>query len=115
MAETEAFLRKHGFGDATRLPLAGDASARRYERLTGGPKPAILMLCPPQIGIERFISVAKTLHRWRKSAPKVTASDAKIGHVLLEDLGDDLFSRVLARGADETRLYGAAVDLLVDL
>jgi N-acetylmuramate 1-kinase len=115
MIETEAFLRKHGFGDATRAPLAGDASARRYERLTGGPKPAILMLCPPQIGTERFISVAKMLHRWRKSAPKVLHCDAKIGHVLLEDLGDDLFSRTLARGGDETGLYGAAVDLLVDL
>jgi hypothetical protein len=115
MIETEDFLRKHGFGDAARAPLAGDASARRYERLSGGPQPAILMLCPPQIGIERFISVAKMLHRWRKSAPQVIASDAETGHVLLEDLGDDLFSRVLAGGADETRLYGAAVDLLVDL
>jgi N-acetylmuramate 1-kinase len=115
MIDTEEFLRECGFADATRAPLAGDASARRYERLTGGPKPAILMLCPPQIGVERFISVAKMLHRWRKSAPKVLHSDAKIGHVLLEDLGDDLFSRTLARGGDETRLYGAAVDLLVDL
>jgi aminoglycoside/choline kinase family phosphotransferase len=115
MPETEAFLRKHGFGDATRVPLAGDASARRYERLTGGPQPAILMLCPPQIGIERFIPVAKWLHQWRKSAPKVLHGDARIGHVLLEDLGDDLFSRVLAGGGDERLLYGAAVDLLVDL
>lgn len=115
MVETEEFLRKHGFGDATRTPLAGDASARRYERLTSGPRPAILMLCPPQIGIERFISVAKVLHRWRKSAPQVIASDAEMRHVLLEDLGDDLFSRVLAQGGDERLLYGAAVDLLVDI
>jgi hypothetical protein len=115
MIETEDFLRKHGFGDAACTPLAGDASARRYERLTGGPQPAILMLCPPQIRVEPFISVAKWLHRWRKSAPQVLASDAEMRHVLLEDLGDDLFSRVLARGADETRLYGAAVDLLLDL
>jgi aminoglycoside/choline kinase family phosphotransferase len=35
--------------------------------------------------------------------------------VLLEDLGDDLFSRVLARGGDEQALYEAAVDLLVEL
>jgi aminoglycoside/choline kinase family phosphotransferase len=35
--------------------------------------------------------------------------------VLLEDLGDGLFGRVLARGGDERALYEAAVDLLVFL
>ena len=49
------------------------------------------------------------------SAPEVIAADAEIGQVLLEDLGDDLFSRVLARGGDERRLYEAAVDLLAEL
>ncbi len=115
MVETERFLAEHGFDGATRVALAGDASARRYERLHGGPSPAVLMHSPPQIGVELFVRVAKWLHRWRMSAPQVIAVDAKIGQVLLEDLGDDLFSRVLAAGGDETRLYGAAVDLLVDL
>lgn len=115
MTETEAFLARHGFGGATRTPLAGDASARRYERLSGGPAPAVLMHSPPQIGVERFIHVAEWLHGCALSAPKVIAADASIGRLLLEDLGDDLFSRVLARGGDETLLYGAAVDLLLDL
>jgi aminoglycoside/choline kinase family phosphotransferase len=115
MIETEAFLERHGFGKATRTALAGDASARRYERLRGGPRPAILMHCPPQISVESFLHVANWLHRWRMSAPKVIAADAESGQVLLEDLGDDLFSRVLAQGGDERALYAAAVDLLVFL
>jgi N-acetylmuramate 1-kinase len=115
MVETEDFLERHGYGGATRTALACDASARRYERLEGGPKAAILMHCPPQIRVEPFLSVADWLHRWRMSAPQVIAADAKIGQVLLEDLGDDLFSRVLARGGDERALYEAAVDLLVFL
>jgi aminoglycoside/choline kinase family phosphotransferase len=115
MIEVEDFLERHGYGSATRTALAGDASARRYERLRGGPGPAILMHCPPQISVEPFLHVAKWLHRWRMSAPKVIAADAKIGQVLLEDLGDDLFSRALARGGDERVLYEAAVDLLVFL
>jgi N-acetylmuramate 1-kinase len=115
MIETEDFLARHGFTGATRRALAGDASARRYERLSGGPQPAILMLCPPQIRVEPFLCVANWLHRWRMSAPKVIAADAEIGRVLLEDLGDDLFNRVLARGGDERALYEAAVDLLVAL
>jgi aminoglycoside/choline kinase family phosphotransferase len=115
MIETEAFLARHGFGGASRAALAGDASARRYERLQGGPRPAILMHCPPQIRVEPFLRVAAWLHRWHLSAPEVIAADAEGGLVLLEDLGDDLFSRVLARGGDEQALYEAAVDLLVEL
>ncbi|MGH6915986.1 MAG: aminoglycoside phosphotransferase family protein, partial [Geminicoccales bacterium] len=115
MTETQAFLDRHGFGKATRTRLAGDASARRYERLSGGPRPAILMHSPPQIGVEPFLTVADWLRRRRKSAPEIIAADAKTGQVLLEDLGDGLFSRVLAGGGDETLLYGAAVDLLVSL
>lgn len=33
-AQISAFLKAAGWGDAARLPLAGDASARRYERLS---------------------------------------------------------------------------------
>jgi N-acetylmuramate 1-kinase len=115
MIETEEFLEGNGFGGAIRTALAGDASARRYERLSGGPRPAILMHCPPQIRVEPFLSVADWLHRWRLSAPEVLAADVESGQVLLEDLGDDLFSRVLAQGGNERRLYEAAVDLLVEL
>jgi aminoglycoside/choline kinase family phosphotransferase len=115
MIETQAFLARHGYGRARRTPLAGDASARRYERLTGGPTPAILMHSPPQIGVEPFRSVARWLHACGMSAPEIIAADAEIGQVLLEDLGDDLFSRVLARDGDEANLYAAAVDLLIDL
>jgi hypothetical protein len=115
MIETEEFLERHGYGSATRVRLAGDASARRYERLRGGPRPAILMHCPPQIGIAPFLRVADWLQRCAMSAPHVFAADAESGQVLLEDLGDDLFSRVLAQGGDERALYEAAVDLLVFL
>jgi N-acetylmuramate 1-kinase len=113
MPDPAAFLARHGFKDATRTALAGDASARRYERLRGGPRPAILMHCPPQIRIQPFLAVASWLQRSRLSAPEVLAVDAECGWVLLEDLGDDLFSRVLVRGGDERALYEAAVDLLL--
>jgi N-acetylmuramate 1-kinase len=115
MIEVRDFLERHGYGRATRTALAGDASARRYERLSGSPGPAILMYCPPQIGIDAFLHVARWLHRCSLSAPRIIAADTGTGQVLLEDLGDDLFSRVLAKGGDERRLYEAAVDLLVFL
>ena len=35
--------------------------------------------------------------------------------MLVEDFGDDTFTRLLAKGADETRLYELAIDMLADL
>ncbi|MGH6912699.1 MAG: aminoglycoside phosphotransferase family protein, partial [Geminicoccales bacterium] len=101
---------------ARRIPLAGDASVRRYERLDGGPTPAVLMDAPPgQIELAPFLRVGRWLRGLGLSAPAVIATDTEAGLALLEDLGDDLLNRVLAAGGDELSLYAAAVDLLVRL
>ena len=110
------FLAGHGFADAQRMPLAGDASVRRYDRLTSGPRPAVLMDAPPGVlDVRPFLAVAGWLRERGLSAPEVIAADAPAGLVLLEDLGDDLFSRVLADRRLEPRLYETAVDLLAAL
>jgi aminoglycoside/choline kinase family phosphotransferase len=110
------FLDRHGFAGARRRPLAGDASVRRYERLSGGPRPAVLMDAPPAaIDVRPFLAVAGWLREAGLSAPEVLAADPAAGLVLLEDLGDELFSRALARGGNERLLYEAAVDLLLVL
>ena len=118
-ATIERFLQVNGQGRALRKKLAGDASVRRYERLIGGPMPAVLMDCPPDLlDIQPFVRIDKWLRQAGFTAPLIFAADAEAGLVLMEDLGDDLFSRVLASGADgvdEVELYGAAVDLLVAL
>jgi N-acetylmuramate 1-kinase len=110
------FLAGHGFGAAGRLPLAGDASVRRYQRLTDGPRPAVLMDVPPEaLDVRPFLRVAGWLRAGGLSAPEVIAADAGAGLVLLEDLGDDLFSRVVADHQLEPLLYETAVDLLARL
>jgi len=120
-AAIENFLQVNGQGRALRAPLEGDASVRRYERLRGGLLPAILMDVPPDLlDIRPFVRLAIWLKRTGFSAPMIFASDAKEGLVLMEDLGDDLFSTVLAseideREADERVLYEAAVDVLLKL
>jgi hypothetical protein len=116
----EKFLQGNGQGRALRTKLAGDASARRYERLTGGSTPAILMDAPPHLPALRtgpFVRIAGWLRQHGFSAPHVVACDIEHGLVLLEDLGDGLFSAVLPpKGeADATELYGAAVDVLLAL
>jgi len=49
------------------------------------------------------------------SAPKVYAQDAENGFLLIEDLGDDTYTKLLAGGTDERDLYKLAIDVLVEL
>ncbi len=116
--EIDAFLAREGWGAAARAPLAGDASARRYQRLTRGRARAILMDVPPESGLEvrPFLAVTDWLRAGGFSAPEVLASDPARGLVLLEDFGDDLFAALCAaEPAREAGLYAAAVDLLAEL
>lgn len=110
------FLAAHGFGAAERLPLPADASFRRYERLTGGPVPAMLMLCPPdREPLAPFLRIAGQLRGLGLSAPAIYFADETAGLALIEDLGEDTFTALLARGEDETALYVLAVEALAAL
>lgn len=113
------FLESAGWGRAVRRPLAGDASFRHYDRLTMGRRTAVLMDAPPpKEDVRPFLAIARHLSGLGYSAPTIMAADETTGLVLLEDLGDDLYTRVLA-GPDGARieptLYAAAIDLLADL
>ncbi|HEV2674823.1 MAG TPA: phosphotransferase, partial [Aliidongia sp.] len=87
-----------------------------YYRLSDGGRRALLMDAPPpREKPAEFLHMARLLHRFDYSAPMILASDPVAGFILLEDLGDDTYTRLLARGADEAALYGLAIDLLADL
>ena len=86
------FLTRHGYGEARAAPLAQDASFRRYLRLVGGPRPAVLMDAPPPEDIRPFVRIAEHLAAIGMSVPEIIAADEAQGLLLEEDLGDDLFS-----------------------
>jgi aminoglycoside/choline kinase family phosphotransferase len=138
------FLKRAGFATARREPLAGDASTRRYERLRMPDGAAFIFMdqppalesqpCPPDATpeeriasgynacarlaagrVEAFVAAAGYLRSLGLSAPEVFAFDAPAGLAVLEDLGDDLFARLIEAGQDETELYAAAVDALIRL
>ncbi len=111
-----SFLADHGWDQAHRAPLADDASFRRYERLSRDGRTAVLMdAAPPNEDIRPFQTMANHLRGLGYSAPEIFAASETTGLLLLEDLGDDTFTRVLAAGGDETALYECAVDVLIDL
>ena len=117
--QCRAFVENAGWGDAMHAPLAGDASARRYVRLTRGGETAVLMDDPPPgHSVAAFVRIARLLRGLGYAAPEVLAADEGQGFALLEDLGDDSFSALLAgpaAAALEGTLYEAATDLLIDL
>ncbi len=142
-AEKAAFLAANGLGEAAREPLAGDASTRLYERLRTPSGASLIFMdqppnaetepCPPDAsdgrararwattpwpawppaGSRRSSSVAGYLKERGFSAPEIVAADAPAGLAVLEDLGDDLYARLIEGGADEAELYDAATDALV--
>jgi N-acetylmuramate 1-kinase len=110
------FLALHGWREAARVPLAMDASFRRYERLTSGARRAILMDAPPpREDVRPFIAVQSVLRGMDLSAPEIFAKQIEHGLLLLEDFGDGTYTRLLAGGEAEPPLYALAVDVLIAL
>ncbi|MNH51822.1 Phosphotransferase enzyme family protein [compost metagenome] len=148
MSDREAlrlgFLRSAGLAEAARAPLPGDASTRRYERLTTASGAALMLMdqapaaesrpCDPSWTpeqrhahgwnavarlsagrIEAYAAVAAYLKSLGLSAPDIVAVDAPNGLAVIEDFGDALFANVIAEGAEEAPLYRAAVEALAVL
>ncbi|MDU8910855.1 aminoglycoside phosphotransferase family protein [Aestuariicoccus sp. MJ-SS9] len=107
------FLQSIGWAKARRAPLAGDASSRRYWRLSQEGQSAILM-ADPDGDIPRFAHLARHLRDLGLSAPDILAEAP--GYLLLEDLGDELFAALCDTDPTlERSLYIAATDVLIAL
>ncbi|MEM9725401.1 MAG: phosphotransferase [Pseudomonadota bacterium] len=113
------FLLRAGYRGAEVAPLAGDASARRYFRVTGAVGGSVILMdAPPAEGeaVAPFAALTGLLRARGLSAPEILDADFTNGLLLLEDLGDALFARTLATAPEqEAQLYQYAVDLLVKL
>jgi aminoglycoside/choline kinase family phosphotransferase len=140
----ELVIREAGFSGAMRQRFDQDASTRSYERLSQGGRTAILMRAPPgnedppcpplaneadrkALGwnalsrlaasrVEAFVAVGQHLRAHRFSAPKPLAVNAPAGLAVLEDLGDDLYAKVIAAKPElEVKLYQCAGEALAAL
>ena len=116
-AHAPEFLAAFGWTGAEILPLAGDASFRRYFRVVHGEKRAVLMDAPPPHEDPRpFVAVAEWLIGRGLSAPEVLASDLEKGLLLLDDFGNARLRETLDSDPGRERdLYELATDLLVHL
>ena len=143
MSDLQDFLNAAGWGGAEVMPLPGDASTRRYARLIRGGRRAMLMdqpqnaeaaVAPADAGeterralgynavarlaggdVRRFAAVSVFLRAQGLAAPEILAADFKRGLLILEDLGDALFTDVIPQGVSESDLYKGAVEVLARL
>jgi aminoglycoside/choline kinase family phosphotransferase len=111
------FLAASGWEGAEILPLAGDASFRRYFRVVDGDRTAVLMdAAPPHEDPQPFIAVAEWLIGRGLSAPEIIARDLEKGLLLLGDFGSTRLRETLDTDPDREReLYELATDVLVNL
>lgn len=118
-ALVDRFVAHTEWRDAIQAPLAGDASNRRYLRLTRTDgQSAVLMDAPPDKGedVRPFVEIARHLLNVGLSAPAIYAEDQDNGLLLIEDLGDALYARVLESAPErEQEFYSAAIDALCHL
>jgi len=122
--------------DLTLHRLAGDASDRRYFRVTygafGKKRTVIMMaLAEPDSRLKSeevtlyhdesgelpFLNIHRFLESIGAPVPRVLLADMEAGVLLLEDLGDTLLADIVAQGNRDTitRLYKRALDQLVYL
>ena len=111
------FLASCGWAGAEILPLAGDASFRRYFRIVDGDRSAVLMDAPPQHeDVRPFVAVAEWLAEKGLTAPDILARDIDRGLLLLGDFGDWRLREYLdSDPSRERELYELATDVLVHL
>jgi aminoglycoside/choline kinase family phosphotransferase len=110
--QINAFLESNQIRQKKIKAITSDASFRRYFRVAD----KILMDADPTLvdDLDAFINIDNLLISLNLNAPKIYSIDRENGFLLLEDLGDNLFSKVLNTNNEES-LYKKAIDILIYL
>ncbi|MFO1131590.1 MAG: tRNA (adenosine(37)-N6)-threonylcarbamoyltransferase complex ATPase subunit type 1 TsaE [Hyphomicrobiales bacterium] len=133
-AAINGFLAGTRWAGAHRRFLEGDASFRRYETLHLGREAAILMDMParpdgPPVkygkpysaiahlaeDIRAVIAINAVLCERGYSAPRTEAHDLAQGFAVMEDLGRNVYGRMMRDGQDMAEPMAAAVAVLADM
>ena len=100
------------------MPLSGDASTRRYYRLSGPQGTSILSLHVEPFDEDLpFIVMRRLIASWGLPVPAIVEQDGPRGILLLEDLGDVTLQEALRETSAPQReeFYRTAVEQVVTL
>lgn len=119
--EAIAFLTKaFGSEDFEVIPLAGDASTRRYYRTVFADKSWVLMAWEPFADADQFpfLNVLRHFQKHQVQVPEVVDFSPSAGLVLLEDLGDLTLERKFWENQNQELVlpfYHQAIDEIVKI
>jgi aminoglycoside/choline kinase family phosphotransferase len=105
------------FGDKpfTLVPLLADASFRRYFRLQLPDQTYIAMDAPPELeDSQSFVWLARAYQQVLLRVPHIYRANLLEGYLLIEDLGDALFGKILNQ-QNVDQLYISAIDELIKI
>jgi aminoglycoside/choline kinase family phosphotransferase len=107
------YLENQKISSKNLVAIKSDASFRKYYRLENN---ILVMDAAPEKGesVLKFSEIARILHTFNLSAPKIIDVNNKEGFILLEDLGDRVFSKFMNR-ENKIDLYKKAIDVLIDI
>ncbi|MFD1795105.1 tRNA (adenosine(37)-N6)-threonylcarbamoyltransferase complex ATPase subunit type 1 TsaE [Paracoccus aurantiacus] len=88
------FAQQSGWGDAAVAFLAGDASSRRYYRLTRDDATAVMMDADAAT-LRPYLAMTEWLAQRDFDVPRIIAADRDAGLALIEDFGDAQVARVI--------------------
>lgn len=97
------------------IPMMGDASFRRYFRVTANNQSYIAMDAPPHLeNCAPFVAIANALRSHRVLAPEIFYADLEQGFLLISDFGHHTYLKALtAENAD--KLYRLALATLATI
>ena len=107
------YLEKQKISTKNLVAIKSDASFRKYYRLENN---ILAMDAAPEKGesVSKFSEIARILHSFNLSAPKIIDVNNKEGFILLEDFGDKIFSTYMNK-ENKINLYKKAIDVLIDI
>ncbi|AMP91376.1 aminoglycoside phosphotransferase family protein [Legionella pneumophila] len=101
--------------DFVLVPLAGDASFRRYFRIQYNGLTQVVMDAPPEKeNIDPFLHIANVLDKATIPIPDILAINKREGFLLLSDLGDQLLLNKLNHETVDN-YYNQAINLLLQI
>jgi len=117
LALAKTWLAQHSQTQTfTIKPLAGDASFRRYFRVSTPEQSYVLMDAPPEKeDVSPFVQVCDWLSQSGIHVPKIVVQDKAVGFLLLQDFGDTTWSVYFSENKEIDGLFNDALRQLHQL
>ena len=98
-------------------PIAGDASHRKFYRITLHKKSYIFVFAQEEKykNLNAYLAINRFLRSKKILTPKLYAYDFKRGMIAIEDFGDINFYKVLLKKKNKLAVYKKLVDLLLKI